>query len=71
MSQQPALDETLLAISLTRYGRVYSESAILEKGRQIYIRALGLLQQSLCNEELAVLDETLTTVGIMVLYEVC
>jgi hypothetical protein len=70
-SKQPALDEALLAVSLTKYGRVHSEPTILEKGRQIYIRALGLLQQSLGNEELAILDETLATVSIMVLYEVC
>lgn len=70
-SKQPALDEALLAVSLTKYGRVYRESIIIEKGRQNYTRALGLLQQSLCDEELAMLDETLATVSIMVLYEVC
>lgn len=71
VSKQPALDEALLAVSLIKYGRVYSKPAILTKGRQIYTRALGLLQQSLRDEELAMLDETLATVSVMVLYEVC
>lgn len=71
MSRQPALDEALLAISLTKYGKVYGESSVLEKGQQIYIRALILLQQCLYDEKLAMLDETLATVCVMVLYEVC
>lgn len=69
-SQQPTLSNALLAISLTRFGRTFKNPAILEKGRQRYARALVLLQQSLYDERLAILDETLATVGIMILYEV-
>jgi len=69
-SRQPALDEALLAISLAKHGKVYGESAVLEQGRQIYVRALSLLQQCLYDQNLAVLDETLATVCVMVMYEV-
>lgn len=70
MHRQPALDQALLAISLTRYGKVYRELAVLGKGRQIYVRALNLLQQCLYDEGLAMLDETLATICVLVLYEV-
>lgn len=68
--QHPALDEALLALSLTRYGKVHSDRTVLEKGQQIYVQALGLLQQCLYDEKLALLDETLATVSVMALHEV-
>lgn len=71
MHRQPALDQALLAISVTRYGKAYGEPTVLEKGRQIYVRALSLLQQCLYDEELAMLDETLATICVLVVYEVC
>lgn len=69
--QHPALDEALLALSLTRYGKVHSDRTVLEKGQEIYVQALGLLQQCLYDEKLALLDETLATVSVMALHEVC
>lgn len=69
--QHPALDEALLALSLTRYGKVHGDPMVLRKGQQIYVQALGLLQQCLYDGKLALLDETLATVSVMALYEVC
>ncbi|OQV02258.1 Fungal Zn2-Cys6 binuclear cluster domain-containing protein [Cladophialophora immunda] len=69
LGRQPALDDALLAVALTRYGKMYNAPAVLEAGQQIYTRALSHLQQSLYDEELVMLDETLATVSVMVLYE--
>lgn len=70
-SPHPALDHSLRAIAVTRCGLAYEDPILLNQGRRLYVRSLSLLQRSLYNPELAALDETLATVCIMVLYEVC
>ena len=66
----PVLHQALLALSITRYGRVHGNLAMRKHGQAIYGNALRLLQQALYNEVLMYDDETLASVRALVLYEV-
>ncbi len=66
----PVLHQALLALSITRYGRVHGNYAMRKHGQAIYGNALRLLQQSLYDEVLMLEDETLASVRALVLYEV-
>ena len=67
---QPDLDQALLAISVTRYGMTCQDPGIINLGRQFYVQSLGLLQQTLYDGKRSLHDETLATIGVMLLYEV-
>lgn len=66
----PVLHQALLALSVTRCGRVHCDEAMMKHGQATYGRALRLLQQALYDEVLMLHDETLASVRALVLYEV-
>lgn len=66
----PVLKQSLLALSMTRYGRVKGDFDLTKRGHQIYGNALKLLQEALYDEVLMWNDETLASVRALVLYEV-
>lgn len=69
-SPQSALGHSLLAIAVTRCGMTHRDPILLNQGQKLYTSSLGLLQHTLNNPELAIRDETLATVCILMLYEV-
>lgn len=66
---QPSLREALLAVSVANYGKRQGDPQALRAARRLYTRSLGLLQQALRDPQLARHDDTLVTIGLMVLYE--
>lgn len=66
----PVLHQSLLALSITRYGSVNGNTAMKKHGQALYGNALRLLQQALYDEMLMLDDETLASVRALVLYEV-
>ena len=65
----PALQQALLALSVRQYGSKHHDQHVSNQGRRIYIRSLAQFQKALYAPELCMLDETLATACVMVLYE--
>ena len=65
-----ALDQAILAISLTAFGRTTGTIPVYQQGRRLYTRALQMLQMSLQNQDLVFSDEILAAVYLLMTYEV-
>lgn len=59
----------MLALSLTRYGRLQTDNDAVLRGQEFYGEALALLQKSIYDQERVWQDETLVCVRAVVLYE--
>lgn len=68
-SPEPVLSEALLAVSVTRCGKVQHNATIVREGRRLYTGSLRLLQHALSHPSLAVHEDILATAGLMILYE--
>lgn len=68
--QKPVLQQALIALSVTSFGRSANDAALTKEGQQMYGRALYTLQNVLDDTALALQDETLAAVRTLVLYEV-
>ena len=68
-SSFPALHQALLALSVRQYGSKHHDQFVSNEGRRIYTRSLARFQKALYDPELCMLDETLATACVMVLYE--
>ena len=68
--QTPVLQQALIALSVTRFGRSNHDAAFVKEGQQMYGRALNTLQNALVDNILVLQDETLAAVRTLVLYEV-
>jgi hypothetical protein len=66
----PALDNAMLAISCKMSAAFHTDQALLNRSRQLYTGALGLLQRSLASSKTALKDETLAATCLLALYEV-
>lgn len=64
------LQHALLALSLTRYGRLNLNGDAVLQGQRLYSQALSQLQKALYDPRLVWHDETLVSIRAMVLYEV-
>jgi hypothetical protein len=64
------LRRSLLALSVTRYGRVNGDVDTVRQGQRIYGSALKALQDALKQEILMLSDELFASVRALVLYEV-
>lgn len=64
------LRKALLALSLTRFGRLHANPNAIIQGHAVYSQALIHLQSALYDSQLAWNDETLVSVRALVLYEV-
>lgn len=66
----PALDQAMLAIACRLCAVFYKDSALLDKSRELYGGALGLLQRNLRSLKLAFTDETVAATCLLSIYEV-
>ena len=66
----PALDNAMLAISCRMSAVFHTDQALLNRSRQLYTAALGILQRSLGSSKTALKDETLAATCALALYEV-
>jgi hypothetical protein len=67
---RPALQEALLAISTTAFGKLNGNPTLLIEGHRLYSKALHLLRLAL-DEPLSVQhDDTLDATCLMILFEV-
>ena len=65
----PALKQALLAISLTKYGKVTEDVALYEGGRRLYAQALRGLQKALYSTSVVFHDDLLAAIHVLLLYE--
>ncbi|KAJ9604067.1 hypothetical protein H2200_011590 [Cladophialophora chaetospira] len=65
----PLLRQALLALSMTRHGRVTGNLELIRRGQRTYGTALRLLRDALYDRVLTWNDETLASVRALVLYE--
>lgn len=65
----PALQKSLLALSITRFGRVNQNHDMVLHGQRVYSECLVLVQKALYNPDLMYHDETLASIRAMALYE--
>lgn len=63
------LQKALLALSLTRYGRLYLNHDAVVCGQRAYGQALRLVQIALSDVALVWHDETLVSIRALILYE--
>lgn len=68
--EDPALDTAMLAISCRMSAVYHTDQTLLNKSRQLYTCALGLLQRNLASPKLALTDETFAAICLLALYEV-
>lgn len=66
----PALEQALVALAVTRFGRNQALNHIIRHGQKTYGHALCLLQDALFDQQLMFNDEILASVRALVLYEV-
>ena len=68
--EDPALDAASLAISCRMSAVYYGNQILLTQSRELYTRALGLLQRSIASPRLAFTDETFAAICFLAIYEV-
>lgn len=64
------LQASLAAISVTHFGAVTCDDTITQKGRSLYVQALHYLQGALHSPELSEVEDALTCVTVLAMYEV-
>ncbi|KEF63606.1 uncharacterized protein A1O9_01584 [Exophiala aquamarina CBS 119918] len=68
-AEDTALDTAMLAISCRMSAVYHTDQTLLNKSRQLYTCALGLLQRNLASPKLALTDETFAATCLLALYE--
>ena len=66
----PALRLSLIALAMTRLGRLHEDNVIVREGMVVYGSALTEFQKALYEQRSVCQDETLATCNVLALYEV-
>lgn len=69
-SPGPLLEQSLLALAMSRFGKVSGDYTALQRGQILYSKSLRWFGTALMNPEISKTDDSLATACILGLYEV-